>query len=354
MRVVALFLVGAVAILCLLEATLRMLPGPTATRTGYYIDPVILTYPPNYEWQSASGWDLRNSRRMKSNNYGFATSRQFTTDPTAVALIGDSFVEASSLREDEGLGPQLERHLEGRPVYSMGVPGSSLLDYAERVRFAAERFAIRDFVVILERGDVRQSLCGDANVAAACIDRTTFQPRIEKQAPPTRAKQLLRESVAAQYLLGQLRLDPRRLLDAILASAGPASGKNSADGLAINKVTLNPQVYVEPVFDLFVQRVSKQASGRLILVLDADRRAIYRNMEDGEPMPDDPDRVLLLKLAHERGIDIIDLEPIFASHAAKSKLKLEVSPTDGHWNSVALSLISSAIADRLRKREQTR
>lgn len=71
-------------------------------------------------------------------------------------------------------------------------------------------------------------------------------------------------------------------------------------------------------------------------------------------MLDDPDRVLLLKLAHERGIDIIDLEPIFASHAANSRSKLEVSPTDGHWNSVALSLIASAIADRLRKREQTR
>lgn len=88
-----------------------------------------------------------------------------------------------------------------------------------------------------------------------------MQPRIEKQAPPTRSKELLRESVAAQYLLGQLRLDPRRLLHAILASAGPASGKNSADGLAINKVPLNPQLYVEPVFDLFVQRASNQVSG---------------------------------------------------------------------------------------------
>jgi len=353
MRIVALFLVGAAAILCILEAALRVLPGPTATRTGYYFDPVILTYPPDHEWVSASGWDLRNSRRMRSNNYGFATSRQFTKDRTAVALIGDSFVEASSLREDEGLGPQLERRLEGRPVYSMGVPGSNLLDYAERVRFAAERFAIRDFVVILERGDIRQSLCGNANVAAACVDRTTLQPRIEKQAPPTRAKELLRESAAAQYLLGQLRLDPRRLLNAILASAGPANGQNenAADGISIDKAPLKPQTYVEAVFDQFAKRVSKQVSGgRLILVLDADRRALYRSLEDGEPMPDDPDRVLLLKLAHERGIEVVDLEPIFADHVAKSKLKLEVSPTDTHWNALALALISSAVADRLLKR----
>jgi hypothetical protein len=231
----------------------------------------------------------------------------------------------------------------------MGVPGSNLLDYAESVRFAAERFAIRDFVVIVERRDVRQSLCGNTNVAAACVDHTTLQPRIEKQAPATRAKEVLRESVAAQYLLGQLRLDPRRILKAILTSARPEGGRNSIDGMASSKSPLKPETYVEPVFDLFVKRVSENVSGRIILVLDADRSGLYRNLEHGEPIPGDPDRELLLKLAHERGVEVIDLEPIFADHIAKSKLKLDVSPTDAHWNALALALISSAVAERLVK-----
>jgi len=59
-----------------------------------------------------------------------------------------------------GWGAQLERELSGRPVYTMGSPGSSLLDYAERMRFAHDRFGIVDFVLLVERGDVRQALCG--------------------------------------------------------------------------------------------------------------------------------------------------------------------------------------------------
>ena len=142
MRTVTLFLTGVGVVLCALEVALRVLPSPTATRDNRpSLDPVVLTYPANHEWMTASGWDLRNSLSDEKQQLRLRDAAAIQHYLTAVALIGDSFVEASSLREDEGPAPQLESLLNERPVYAMGVPGSNLLDYAERVRFAAVRFS---------------------------------------------------------------------------------------------------------------------------------------------------------------------------------------------------------------------
>src|SRR5262249_49116400 len=159
----------------------------------------------------------------RSNNYGFLDARDFERDPNAVALIGDSFVEASMLPQRDRLGPQIERRLQAREVYAMGAPGSALLDYAERIRFASERFDIHDFVLLLEHGDVAQSLCGSGNVHAPCLDRVTLAPRTEKQPPPGTLKKVLRSSALAQYLFSQLKLDPAGWLQRLRSSVRPGT-----------------------------------------------------------------------------------------------------------------------------------
>lgn len=53
----------------------------------------------------------------------------------------------------------------------MGGPGSSFLDYAVRLRWAYEEFGVRDFVLFMEQGDLRQALCGSGNVHAACLGK---------------------------------------------------------------------------------------------------------------------------------------------------------------------------------------
>ena len=75
MRLFFQILLGAVLALVAMEGGLRLLPVSTATHTGYYIHPHILTYPPNHRFTTSSGWDLRNPVQQRANNYGFLTSR---------------------------------------------------------------------------------------------------------------------------------------------------------------------------------------------------------------------------------------------------------------------------------------
>ena len=141
---------GLMTVVLLAELVCRVLPVSTATVTGYHLDPLILTYPSGHRFRTATGWDLRNAQTLQANNLGFVSDVDFVPDPQAVALIGDSYVEASMLPSTDRLGPQLQRHLGDRPVYAMGGPGSSLLDYAERIRLGSERLGVRDFVVFLD------------------------------------------------------------------------------------------------------------------------------------------------------------------------------------------------------------
>src|SRR5471032_90028 len=108
LRVFTLWLSGVVLAVLVLELLCRVLPVSTSTDTGYYTDPVILTYPPRHEWVASTGWDLRNAQHLVANNLGYAAHRDFVRDERAVALIGDSFVEASMLPAPERPGAQLE------------------------------------------------------------------------------------------------------------------------------------------------------------------------------------------------------------------------------------------------------
>jgi hypothetical protein len=110
------FCLGLLGVLIAAEAALQLLPVSTATMRGYHHDADVLTYPSHHRWQTATGWDLRNAERLQSNNWGFAAARDFLPDPRAIALIGDSYVEASMLPVSDRPAAQLERLLHARPV----------------------------------------------------------------------------------------------------------------------------------------------------------------------------------------------------------------------------------------------
>lgn len=341
LRRLALISTAWLALLLVLELLCRMLPVSTATHTGYHVDPALLTYPPGHRWTASTGWDLRNAHRLQANNMGFAAGRDFVPNPDAVALIGDSFVEASMLDATDRPAAQLERALGARrPVYAMGGPGSSLLDYAERIRWTARQFGTRDVVVLMERGDVRQSLCGSGNVHSACLDRTTLAPRTEAIPGAGTAKALLRRSALAQYLFSQLKLDPATLWrNAVLQSrpAHPEPAK-AASSPAPSSARFDARI-VDAVTDRFFERIADSRPDRLVIVLDSDRSRLAAH----QPI-DDPERHRFIERARSRGAIVVDTEPLFAAHHAASTLRLDVGPYDTHLNKLGIRLAMQAAA----------
>lgn len=343
-RTFSLWLSGVAGFLLLLELLFRLLPVSTSTEMGYYTDPLILNYPSHHRWTTATGWDLRNAQRLQSNNFGYVASHDFERSKQAVALIGDSFIEASMLAAADRPGAQLERALGSRPVFAMGNPGTALLDYAERIRFAHEQFGVQDFVVLMERGDVKQSLCGSGNVNGPCLDPKTLAARIEKIPAPGAVKRIFRHSALVQYVFGQLKFSPKKLWQQAFppphSDAKSATARATGDDLPNHTQEVPP--FVEVVSAAFFDRIKPYATGKLVIVLDSDRRALAA----GQLMPD-PSRNRFMELARAAGAIVVDTEPLFKTHFARSNLTLDVGPYDGHLNPLGVSLVMQAAATAL-------
>lgn len=346
-RAFFLFLTGVAGLVLALELFFRLLPVSTSTQTGYYTDPLILTYPSHHRWTMSTGWDLRNSQTLEANNWGYVADRDFERNQQAVALIGDSFVEASMLAAADRPGAQLERALGSRPVYAMGGPGTALLDYAERIRFAHEKFAIRDFVIFMERGDVLQSLCGSGNVKGPCLDPKTLAPRTEILPPPGLVKRLLRQSALAQYLSSQLRVSAQKIWTQALAPVhlvAPVTPASALDGgpAGLSKASESVLSNVEAITYTFLARVKPYIAGQLVIVIDSDRNALYQGQ-----IRHDAARAHFIHLARSAGAVVIDSAPLFRSHLAQSALKFDVGPYDGHLNALGIRLLTQAAASAL-------
>ena len=341
------FLAGIAVILILAEVTLHLLPVSTATKSGYHHDPDLITYPSHHRWRMAAGWDLRNPQTLTANNWGFAAEHDFNPDPNAVALIGDSYVEASMLDATDRPASQLQTLLGGtRKVYAMGTPGTALLDYAQRIRVASEKFQVQDVVLLLERFDARQAVCGSGNVVSRCLDAATLKPRIERLPPPSPLTTVARHSALAQYMMSQLRFKPAALVKAVFTRSTPES-MQSASSSSLPSAPDTAQVIathkmVDAVVDEFFANVADFPLRRLVVVLDGRRSGPAKH-----PELVDEERAYLIRRLREHGAIVHDMEPRYAEHASTSSRSLDVGPYDAHLNALGVRLVMTAAATSL-------
>lgn len=347
MRTLPAFLLGLAATALVAEIALRLLPAPTATMTGYHRHPELLTEPPHHRWRTATGWDLRNPQTLRANNWGFVANHDFVPDADAVALVGDSYVEASMLPASDRPAAQLETLLQGRrKVYALGTPGTAMLDYAQRIRFANEQFGVRDFVLLMERYDARQALCGSGNVVSRCLDPVTLQPRTERQPQASALVRVARQSALAQYL-SSLRFRPAALLQAMFTRATPETQAGaqtaasrpppSAEQLAATRRM------VDAVVTEFYAQIPQASVRRLVFVVDGQRDG----QADNDPVIG-VERSHLIARLREHGATVVDMEPIDSAWAASSQRLLRMGPYDGHLNAVGVRLAMEAAAGALR------
>jgi hypothetical protein len=320
---------GALSVLVVLETTLRLLPTPTATRVGQYIDPFVTTYPPGHAFRTATGWSLLNARQQQANEHGFIPSRAFQPTPNAIALIGDSLVEQSMLPPEQRLASVLQVSGLGAEVYAMGVPGSSLFDYLERVRYARDQLGVRNFWIVIERADVRESLCATGVYTDACMDGLGEIRRIRR--PPRSALyNALGESAVLQYFVGVLRLSPRRLATLFrpvsLQGKLPSPPPGDVDG-RVHRSTSAVSIEEQQVIDRFVNELSAMPSLRIGLLIDPVVGSLHR---DDEFI--DQSLAQLSNRAHQLGIPAIHPRRELALYSAKTGLEMHIGPYDAHWN----------------------
>lgn len=328
-------LLGGAAILAAMEVFLRLLPTPTATFTGKYVDRHMTTYPPGHEFRSSTGWSLLNPQTHKANAHGFIPDRPFTPATGAVALIGDSLVEESMLPVGERLASILQESRGQGGVFSMGLGGSGLFDYLERVRYASEKLGVTTFWIVVERADIRESACEGGTYFDACLNANGRLARKESgERDPVR--DALARSQLLQYFVGVLRLSPERLL-AIFRSpkTAPANGQQVPARAAVSPMDM-------ATIERFLQELRQIGSDRVGLILDPEVGDLRRSEPFGNPA-----LAQLYRRAREMGIAVVHPRRALAEYSIATGLDMRVGPYDNHWNVHANCVIAREILDTL-------
>lgn len=322
---------GSLTVLVALELLLQMLPTPSATLTGQYVDRHMTTYPPGHEFRSATGWSFLNAHHQRANEHGFIPDRPFTPSPDAVALIGDSLVEQSMLPVPQRLASVLERARGGRPVFSMGLGGTGLFDYLERVRYAREKLGVRRFWIVIERADIRQSLCAGGVYFDACLDPNGAIRRVEK--PPRDAvRDFLARSALLQYFVGVLRVSPDRLL-AMFRRSVPEEGERPKMKTAA--VALPVSAGEKAVIERFLAELSRLDGAQVGLVIDPEIHSLAQADSAG-----DQALAAMVERARSLGMPVVNPRTALASYSARIGLDMRVGPYDAHWNNHANCVIA--------------
>jgi hypothetical protein len=360
----------------LAEITLRFLP----VSTSLFGQPVNETSPvfrflPDRDYLWSRDWNFSIVNGGHVNSSGFVSDRDYETDTTSplLAVIGDSYVEATMLPYAETLQGRLAAKVarHGR-VCSFAASAAPLSQYLAWARHAREIYRPDAMVFVIVGNDFDESLLAyrqwpgfhhyaeDAGGMLKLI-------RIDYEPNPWRV--LVQHSALARYLLFNLQVMPTlvRTKSAIgehwkrLTSAdSDRDGGEGTKGIARKgEGTVEGRQYLGNVprvvkakrvadakraIDAFFRDLLGMAGlapARILFVVDGVRYPSVTHNPD--------DYFIYIRryfMARAKALDYgaIDMDHHFLPENEANGTRFEF-PTDGHWNAAAHGLAAKAVAD---------
>lgn len=342
------------------EILLRFLPvstGLSAQRVDE-ANPLFRFQPGrSYVWSRGWSFSIVNSGRI--NNAGFVNDRDYDAGATSplLAVIGDSYVEATMVPYADTLQGRLAAAAEGRGrVYSFAASGAPLSQYLAWARHAQEVYKAAAMVFLVVGNDFDESLLAYRQGPGFHHYRETAGgelalTRVDYEPNPLRA--LVRSSALARYLVFNLHaLETIARLRAALrggeeASAQPADETAADEQRFLGNVPRDveaPRLAASKrAVDAFFRDLPESsglAPSRILFLIDGVR---YPTDHDPEAYFIQMRRYFLAE-ARSHGYGAIDMDEHFLPEHAANGTRFEF-PTDAHWNGTAHGLAAAAVAD---------
>ena len=337
-----LYVLGALAPLLIMfaavEGTLRLLPVIGGVHRADPQSPSASARAVAHrDYTSSMGWDMRHVVYGRTNGMGFLSPHEYTPARRAVALLGDSFVEAQMLRYDESLAGQLEARWGGRVhPYNFGMSGASLPHYLGMAREMGSQFTFDAAVVVITPGDYVEGFESQEGLYSWGEAAGEGLVKLVPAARRSGIQQLVRELATVRYVRSNMKLTLSNILPAGRKTCmpQPLSGQDKA------RLTK----YIEALPEAL-----RLSPGKVVLVFNAPTRDVYdvvdRNRTASAPCLDlDTNAIAYLRgLAKARGIKIVDAARVFENHYRVYRRQLDFSPVDGHWNGIGSGAIAAEI-----------
>jgi hypothetical protein len=288
---------------------------------------------------------MLNAHSGTTNNYGHIAPIDFQPGSHPLLVVGDSFIESLMNDFDDTLQGLLGKRLgPAYPVYGLGGSGLSVSDYAVLASQARVEFAPAAIVFLIQDGDISESLLHRHGGYFLSKSGASFVPSYVPLTPNSVLQWARRhgvESALYLYLRSNLKFSPGDLFGAFEPGNRVDSHRPARELLTDRE---------RAVADWFLGAIA-QGSGVpsrcTLLLIDADRYAIYDAQLASPPKDSAVLRAHLIDRARALGYRVVDMEPIFRAEYARTRLKFDYWPIDRHWNRAGHALAAEVVMAEL-------
>jgi lysophospholipase L1-like esterase len=268
-----------------------------------------------------------------------------------IAIVGDSYVEALQVGYDRSLGERLTADLRAggnaAEVYRFGISGAPMSQYLQMIEHEAVHYRPDWVVVLIVHNDFDESYKFKAGRYTSSFLKLRVEAgKVVGEIPPLAWRpgtlEWLRQTATARFFLYRWQVRPELLVNLLLPRAEAATVANTeidavlADREGVAAVT----DYLFGRIDAVVHRVG----ARLLLAMDGDRFAIYRNSDS----PALALNHLAADAAARQHIPFVDLEPVFLADWRAEQRRFDFD-ADGHWNEHGHAVAGAAIAHAMQE-----
>lgn len=335
----ALFLVaGIVSAAGFAETVLSIAPVDNGLRVDIQNMERPIHLQPYYKYQRSSGWNFRSRQAGVFNDYGYIASSNFAGARDGILVIGNSYVQAADVAADANLHAILGGISKSRPVLGLGKDGASLGEYLAIAQWGIREFSPHTIVFVLIEGDVTRSTVPypglhhfqlGENGAMALVRSAYAKPAAWKY-------EAMRSSLAA-YIVNNLKYKIH-LQNLRIPSQSNSSAQDNDS---------KPPVGVDNISSAFISQLESVGGGHgidLVILIDADRLAIYRHQIGSEDRDIDSfaRHPSVRKLAR-----VIALDSSFRKSFEQNGVKLDDSPFNYHWNAQGHAIAAREAAETL-------
>jgi hypothetical protein len=295
----------------------------------------------NSDYTYSTGWNFTNVHHGHINNLGYVAPFDYQEGSGGIVVIGDSYVESMMNEYDHTLQGWLAHDLQSpQPVMNFGMSGADLSHYLGTAQLVGRSFSPSWAVVVITASDYRGGFSAAPGYYRWAPERNPPVALVPDSARSPLTK-FVRSLALVRYVRGNLMMSLHSLIH--LQPAHDAHGELDC----ANRTLSHADEQLTAKFVDALPRAFGLPPGRVILVFDSDRQALYANTPaKGKTCPDLDElaRKRLMQLAASSGYHVIDSGPIFRDYYASTHQHVDYLPQDGHWNATGHQLMAHAVA----------
>lgn len=342
-KVLLAIICGLLASAIVAEAVFRTLPVSMGLyRTRNHDAWPLYAYGPHQNFTHSVTWQMLNSNRGTTNNYGQISPFDLIQGSRPVVVIGDSFIEAMMNRYEDTLQGELGRLLKDKvPVYGFGFAGNSLAEYLTVARMAKSEFSPQALVFLVIDNDIKESYLRRVGHRFFEINGVDVREAYLPLNTISLGKRI-REAIGDSALFRYVQVNLGFSLDGVLARR-------------VKTDVLRPQILLQKgeeqsrkAVDYFLKtlaEISGVPQESVVFVFDADREKLYDPTLPDRRGPDSAAmQAYFAQRVRDLGFASINMKAVFSDHYKTHKQKFDYTPIDRHWNGLGHRLAAQEVA----------